>query len=320
MNGTLWRGGLLVVVSATGFGLMPIFALYAYAAGLNVPTLLLLRFTLAAIVLLAYLASTGRLRALSRRELGALALLGAVLYALQALCYFSAVQYISPALAVLLLYSYPAMVVLLSAALNRALPSVSGLASIGLSLVGMAFVVGSPGQLNLVGVALAVGAAIVYAVYIIVGDRVSSRVSPLSTSAFVALFASMSFAVTGAATGSLHFDFAPGGWWPVIGVAIVSTVIAIGCFFAGVNAIGPTRASILSMVEPVVSIAAAALLLGVSMTGWQRFGGAVVLVGAAWGVMVANPAPPVRSTTEPDDIAQVTQDGDGPRRTDGIPR
>ncbi|MEV4758407.1 DMT family transporter [Micromonospora sp. NPDC049559] len=280
------RGSALVVVSAAGFGLMPIFARYAYSAGVNVPTLLLLRFALAAALLFGYLAARRRLpRPGGARQLGALVLLGGVLYATQSLLYFSAVRHISPALAVLLLYLYPAFVLLLSSAVGRHRPPLAGVGAIALSLVGMALVVGRPtAALSLVGVLYAVGAAVVYAVYIVVGDRGSAGLPPLGTSAFVALFAGTSFALAGTGTGALRFDFAASAWLPVLGVAAVSTVVAIGAFFAGMRVIGPTRASIMSMVEPVVSIVAAWLLLRESMTPTQVLGGAVVLAGAVWGV------------------------------------
>lgn len=286
MSSAALRGSGLIVVSAAGFGLMPIFARYAYSAGVTIPTLLLLRFTLAAALLLGYLALRRQLpRRVTARQVGSLVLLGAVLYALQALCYFSAVERISPALAVLLLYLHPAFVLLLSSALGRRRPSIAGVGAIVLSLVGMALVVGRPAAtLSLVGVLYAVGAAVVYAVYIVVGDRTSAGLSPLATTAFIALFAGTSFAVVGTGTATLSFDFAATAWLPILGVAVVSTVVAIGAFFAGMRVIGPTRASIMSMVEPVVSIVAAWLLLGETMTPVQALGGAVVLAGAVWGV------------------------------------
>ena len=52
---SFFAGVLLVFISAFGFGLMPILALYAYRSGINVPTLLFLRFGIAAICLGAYI-------------------------------------------------------------------------------------------------------------------------------------------------------------------------------------------------------------------------------------------------------------------------
>ncbi|GGQ65125.1 DMT multidrug transporter [Couchioplanes caeruleus subsp. azureus] len=279
------RGRLLVVVAAAGFGLMPIFAQYAYAEGMGVQTLLLLRFTIAAAALLGYLALTRRLVWPGRRALARLAVLGGVLYAAQSTLYFSAVRYISPTLAVLLLYLYPALVVLLTAVVERTPPSLTRLASIGLSLVGVVIVLGAPtGEVRLAGVLLALGAALTYAVYIVAGDRFSSTLPPFTTAAYVIAFAAVSFAVTGVARGAVDLTISPRGWAAVAGVAVISTIVAIGCFFAGMAAVGPAQAAILSVVEPVVSVAATALLLHKGLSALQIVGGVLVLAAAVWGV------------------------------------
>ena len=286
MSRVALRGSLLVTASAAGFGLMPIFARYAYSAGLTVSTLLFLRFVLAATLLFGYLAIRRQLpRRVTARQIGALLLLGAVLYALQSLFYFSAVEHISPALAVLLLYLYPAIVLLLTSALSRRRPPLAAVGAILLSLAGMALVLGRPSAaLSVVGVLYALGAAVVYATYIVVGDRTSAGLPPMTTSAFIALFAGTSFLAVGTGTDELRFDFPATAWIPILGVTIVSTVVAIGAFFAGMAVIGPTRASIMSMVEPVVGIGAAWVLLGEAMTPLQVLGGVIVLAGAIWGV------------------------------------
>ncbi|GGJ87729.1 permease [Pilimelia anulata] len=290
MTMSVGRGRVLVVCSAAGFGLMPVLARYAYAAGLNVPTLLLWRFGLAAALLFGYLALAGRLRLPAGREWGRLLLLGGVLYALQAMLYFSAVRFVSPALAALLLYLYPALVLLLHAALSRTRPAPRQLAAVGVSLAGLAVVLGYPGGgVRLAGVLLALAAGGVYAAYIVLGDRTAGTMPPLLTAGWVAAFAAAAFGVTGAATGSLHGGITAAGWGAIAGVAVFSTVVAIGCFFAGMAVIGPTGAAILSMVEPVVSVVAAAVLLSEAVTGWQAAGGALVLAGAAWGVLADRP-------------------------------
>jgi len=290
-------GGVLVVVAAASFGLMPLFARHAYAAGVDVQTLLFLRFTIAAVVLVGCLAATKRLIWPGLRVVAWLTLLGGVLYALQATLYFSAVRVMSPTLAVLLLYLYPALVMGLSATITRVRPSAKQLAAIVLSLAGMVLVLGAPtGSVQTVGVLLALGAALTYAVYIMVGDRFSGTLPPFTTAAYVITFAALSFAVTGLARGGMRLAISGPGWTAVIAVAVVCTIVAIGCFFAGMALIGPVRAAILGVVEPIVSVAAAAIALGETITPLQAVGGGCVLVAAVWGSRTPAP-PPDRLTT-----------------------
>ena len=66
------------------------------------------------------------------------------------------------------------------------------------------------------------------------------------------------------------------GW--LAGIAVVSTVGAVGLFFAGLQRVGPTAASILSTLEPVVTVALAFLVFGESLGPTQLAGGALVLL------------------------------------------
>lgn len=337
------RGYVLIGVSAAGFGLMPIFAVYAYDNGLNVPTLLFLRFALAALLLFAYTwgAATARRRR-ERRAAGAprggetsahgganggagaraepgdrgrgghaghaghagyaglirlpagdlarLFLMGGVLYTAQSSLYFSSVQHISPALAALLLYLYPGLVAAASAVVTRERPSPVLVLAVLVSFAGVALALGRiSGDLSIVGITQAVGAALVYTVYILYGDRAGARMPPVTMSAYIALFAAMSSLFLGVATGRLDMGFDTQGWLPVLGVTVVSTVLAILSFFLGMALIGPTKASIGSMLEPVVSIGAAAVLLGADLTPLQLVGGCLVLVGATTGVLSRRP-------------------------------
>ncbi|MFJ5102993.1 DMT family transporter [Streptomyces sp. NPDC088554] len=288
------RGYLLIGVSATGFGLMPVIATCAYRDGLTLTTLLFLRFALAAAVFLPFAVRharrTGRP---SPANLLRLIVLGGVLYMAQSALYFSSVKHISPALAALLLYVYPALVAIVSSVIGRERPSWAILGSILASFAGVALVLGRIGaDLSLVGVLQVLGSAGVYTAYILYGDRVSGSVHPVVTTACVSASASVSFLLYGVATGGLRFDFAPRGWLWVLALALVSTVVAILCFFLGMTLIGPTRAAIGSMLEPVVSIVATAVLLSGGLTWTQLLAAALVLTGATTGVLSRRPPSP----------------------------
>jgi drug/metabolite transporter (DMT)-like permease len=67
----------------------------------------------------------------------------------------------------------------------------------------------------------------------------------------------------------------------------VSTVGAIALFFAGLRRVGPTAASILSTLEPVVTVVLASAAFGEGLGPAQMAGGALVLAAA---VVVRTPA------------------------------
>ncbi len=276
-------GVLLTFLSAFGFGLMPIFALYAYQGGLNVPTLLFLRFSIAAVCLFSWLLVRRIRWRIQRGEMISLFFMGTVLYTLQSTFYFSAVQYIPASLTALILYLYPVFVALLAVVVEKERLSIKMMVPAGLALLGIAMVLGAPlDKIDGFGVSLAFGAAMVYSVYITLGRRVVAKVPPLVTSAFVAAFAAASFLFYGLANQSLMLDFPIQTWWVICGVVLFSTILAMAAFFAGMERIGATRASILSTVEPLITIGFSALFLGETLSWMQGIGATLVLAGAVW--------------------------------------
>jgi len=284
-------GTLLALVSATAFGVMPVLTKVAYDAGASVSGLLSLRFTVAALVLLALARWRGELLPRGRQAV-ALFLLGAVGYALQALCYFSALTRISAGLTALLLYAYPAVVVLLTAALTRVRPDRVSVACVAVASAGTALTIGPVAGGAWTGVALGLGAALTYSVYIVVSARVVPGVGPLAASALVLSGAALVYDVGASATGASL----PGtvrGWSALLGVALLGTVVAVAAFFAALRLLGPADTAVISTFEPVVSVAVAAAALEESLTPAQLVGGVLVLGAVAILAKAGGRTPPV---------------------------
>jgi drug/metabolite transporter (DMT)-like permease len=272
-------GLLLVLYSALGFGLLPIFALLAYRGGINAITLLAIRFVLSGLVLLAVLLARGR--RVSAQVASALpGLLGlGVCYTLQSGFYFSAVRYISASLASILLYSYPAFVCLLAFLVEREKLTARLLLALAVSLAGVALVLGSSlGVASSAGVLLALGAAVVYSRYITLANRVLRSVEPVVALAVVTLVTSAVYVGLGLAAGRLRFDFAPATWLPIALMIGVSTLLAILAFFRGLEILGSSTASIVSMTEPLFTIGFSILLFGDRLS-WQQIVGGVLVLG-----------------------------------------
>src|SRR4051812_15709108 len=112
-------GSLLCLGSAAAFGAMAIFGKLAYDEGADAATLLAVRFTLAAAVLWVIVLAKGGLPRMTRRDVAIALALGACGYALQAGCYFLALERIDASLLSLLLYTFPAIVTVAAVALGR---------------------------------------------------------------------------------------------------------------------------------------------------------------------------------------------------------
>jgi drug/metabolite transporter (DMT)-like permease len=276
-------GSLMCLASGASFGAMAVFGKLAYDEGTTVGTLLAVRFALAAVMFWA-LVVIGRaladLRSLGRRDVGLALGLGAAGYAVQAGCYFAALERIDASLLSLLLYTFPAIVAGAAVALGRERLDARRLAALGLASGGLALVVAGAGAgtLDPVGAALGLGAAVVYSTYILVSEGIAGRLRPRVLSALVCTGAAVSLLAGSALLGELR----PGavtatGWFWLACLALVSTVAAIALFFAGLSRVGPSTAAILSTIEPVVTVALAFVVFGEQLGPVQLAGGALVL-------------------------------------------
>jgi drug/metabolite transporter (DMT)-like permease len=276
-------GTVLSVGSGAAFGAMGIFGKLAYGEGVSVGTLLAARFAIAAALFWLVILATGgarELRQLGRRDVAIALALGACGYSLQAGCYFVALERIDASLLSLLLYTFPAIVATAAVVLGRERMSRRRLAALSLALSGLVLVVAGAGTgaLDPLGAALGLGAAVVYSTYILVSQGVAGRVQARLLSAIVCSGAAVSLTVGTALVGQLR----PGqvtlaGWGWLACIAAVSTVGAIGLFFAGLRRVGPTNASILATVEPVVTVVLAFLVFSETLGPVQLTGGALVL-------------------------------------------
>jgi drug/metabolite transporter (DMT)-like permease len=274
-------GPLLCLLSAAGFGAMAIFGKLAYDAGVEVGDLLFVRFALAAALLLAVAGATGALRGVSRRGVLAGLGMGAIGYAAQSGLFFAALERMDASLLALILYVYPALVLAGAVALGRERASARRVAALAIALAGTALVLvgAASGSLELLGTAMGFGAAITYSIYILTGDRVGAGVQPVALAALVCVGATVTFGVAAAVRGGPELGFGAEGWAWLGAIAAISTVGAILCFFGGLARVGPSAASILSTLEPVVTVALAAAAFGESLGAVQLVGGALVLSG-----------------------------------------
>jgi drug/metabolite transporter (DMT)-like permease len=268
----------LALTSAASFGVMPVLTKVVYDDGAEPVAVLSFRFGLAALALLALARVRGQ--ALPRgRPLAALAALGGLLYVGQALLYFFALERISAGLTALLLYFYPALVVLLGAALVRRWPRRLAVGCVAAATLGTVLTIGPVQVGQGLGVALGLGSALAYAIYILASSRVDG-VAPFASAATVISAGAVSFAVLALLTRP-QLPQAPSAWLALVGVALFGTVIAVSTFFAALALLGPSDTAVVSTVEPVVSIAVAALVLGERLSPLQLAGGTVVLLAVA---------------------------------------
>jgi drug/metabolite transporter (DMT)-like permease len=273
-------GTIFILISALSFAAFPILINYAFAYGINVPTMLAFRFLGAAIFLWAALWFRKIPAAVSRRDAIYLILMGILGYGSMSTLYSSSLHYLPPSMTAMLLYLYPIIVTVISFFLGDETFDYRRWVALIISGLGLFLVLGATWEkFDMIGILLASGAAFVYSAYIIAGNRLLKNVSPFVTTAYITLSASVAFFLIGTLTGNLMLNIAAPGWLILLFIALIPTVTAILTFFAGMARIGPSKASIISTIEPVCTVLLSAWLLGERFTVPQLIGGSLVLCG-----------------------------------------
>jgi drug/metabolite transporter (DMT)-like permease len=305
-------GVVFCLASAAAFGAMGVFGKLAYDEGATVGTLLATRFVIAAALLWALVAFTSgarHFRSLARRDVCFAVALGAIGYGAQAGAYFTALDRLDASLLSLVLYTFPVMVTVAAVALGREAPNLRTAGALVLASAGLVLVLAgaAAGALDTLGTILGLTAAAVYTVYILTSEGVSGRIAPLPLATLVCTGAATTLTLAGVLDGDLHLGAVTGeGFAWLGGIAVVSTVAAIGLFFAGLRRVGPSAAAILSTLEPVVTVGLAWIAFGESLSPSQLAGGALVIAAV---LAVRVPARPAAAPALTGALAAAAPDG-----------
>ena len=281
------RATLLVIVSACCFGSIGVLSTLAINGGARLIDVLFWRYAIAGVLLVIVSGGIAAVT-LPRRRALELALLAGGGQAAVAFTTLSALRYIPVASLVFLFYTYPTWVAVISAARGVERLTAPRVIALVMSLAGIGLMVGLPGSgtMHPAGVALALGGALLYALYIPMINRFGTGLPPAVTSAYAAGGAALVFLVAALTQGAPRVAFTPLGWAAILGLAVVCTVLAFIIFLRGLAVIGPVRTAIASTVEPFWTALLGSLVLGQSIgprvfVGGSLIAAAVVLLQVA---------------------------------------
>jgi drug/metabolite transporter (DMT)-like permease len=195
------------------------------------------------------------------------------------LTYFVSVLNASVSVAVLLLYTAPVYVTVLSPLLLKENPARKEIMALALSIVGIVIIV-DPAKLDFsysVGIAAGILSGISYAFEILTSKYIGQ-----SYTGYTQAFWSFAIAVLILLpVGIVPFGIVSGNIVYLILLAIFPTIIAVSLYFNGLKKVKASSASILGLIEPVSAVILAVLILGERITIPILLGGALILAGAA---------------------------------------
>ncbi|WP_286237881.1 DMT family transporter [Neptuniibacter halophilus] len=268
-------GFLFVLCSAVGYGLQPFFTQVAYADQADPIGLLFLRFTIASALMLGWI-SLRRLPMPPLKHCLQYLLVG-LGYSGAAMGYYNASYSTSFSLAVILMFSFPAFVVLFSVVVLKEPLTRSNILCIALALSGVAVTAGMDLQGDMKGILWALFAAFSYGSAIIYGSHKAGPGYPLQSACLVLLGCMLTFAVA-STLQEVSWPATQVGWNAIIGLALFGTILPIATFIVGSPKTGAANASIISTLEPVVAIIIAVTLIGEPLSNNVLFGGCLVVM------------------------------------------
>ncbi len=303
MSRTQRDGLLLILISAAGYSFFAIFTKFIYDHSTFGPLdILVWRFIVATPVTWLAMLWMKRGQAASRANYMPRArLLGmGLLFGVVAMVAFFAVERLPVSLYTVLIYTYPALVAIGAILFGERL-SGRGWAALALILFGVVLTVPNLfqgfGGVDPAGVLLVLINAASYALYILLSSRTLRGVTDLSTASAWSITGSFIYVVAviviralqhGSTTIPPNIDV----WLGLLGLAVVSTVIPIFTFYAGMNRLGAPRAAIISMIEPVLTLVWAVIIRHEILQLVQIVGGAFILISVLLLQLQRDSSPP----------------------------
>ncbi|MGF7049893.1 drug/metabolite transporter (DMT)-like permease [Paenibacillus sp. DS2015] len=225
----------------------------------------------------------------SRKRLGlkhVASLLGAgITISLTGIFYGFAVEQLPASIAVVLLFQFTWIGVILEAVVERKFPSLEKCVSMVILLIGTVLAGGvfepSEGEITTSGILFGLLAAVTFAIYFFVSGRVATQVPVVNKSFYMITSALIVVMVVFSPSFIYDGTISDGLWKFGIPLALLGTIIPVIFFSIGVPKIGSGLATILGAAELPSAVVASVLVLQEHVTPLRWVGIIVVLIGIA---------------------------------------
>lgn len=291
---------LLVAAGAACWGTLGAITTVLFQQGLAPLTVANFRILLTAVIIGIYLLLFRRQDLILKKgNWPLLAGAGLVSVCLFNLAYINAINLTTIVTAVMLLYTAPVFVTIVSRILFKEPVTLQKTIALALTLLGCCLVVEAYDitklKLNVVGLLVGLGAGFTYGMYSIFSKKALNELSPWTTVFYSFAFGTVFISFWGQPWKHMALFQQPKIAGFVFLLALLPTVLAYALYTTGLQRVETSKAAIIATVEPVVAVLLAALLFNESLALGQSLGILMVLSSV---VLIQSPLKPAKSNTD----------------------
>ena len=273
-------GAFYAIASAITYGLVGFFGISVIKSGLSISCMLFWRFSIASLILLIFNYSKTKSNqqsiTIDRSSIASI-----IFFSGSSILFFISSLYIGTGLAMVIFFTYPIFVILLSIVIYKQQISKKYFISFVLIILGIILLnISEEIKFELYGIFIGILSAFLYGFYMILSQKQSKGIHPMDSTITLCIGCSLVCLATSLIDGSFQFPTGFNTFFDIFILAVICTVVPIWLLLKSLETITATKASILSACEPVVVLIIGYFFLNEDLNTYQILGAMVIITGA----------------------------------------
>jgi len=274
------KGIVLILISAFGYGMMPILSVNALRSGTAVSTLLFSRFALAALLLWLYIIVRKVPYKTSMKTVVYISIIGLMGFTVASVTIYTAYKYISGSIATLILFSHPIFVMIFEKILFKHKTTFRRIFAIVLTSLGLVIVLYVNESIHMKGVILSFISSIAYGGYCLgLSEKNTQKLSGVTVTAYVATVTAIAMAIQCFYVSVPLLPTTKEAIISALLLTFISTLLASITFYEGLSIVGPSSATLISSIEPMFVVLLSGLILNETIGLNTIIGGIIIVLG-----------------------------------------
>lgn len=275
------KGYLFAAIAAASYGTNPIFAIPLYHDGMNVSSVLFMRYAMAvAIIFIVTMIKNPKALVIKPKNIGILAFMG-FLMVFSSIGLFASYKYLSAGIASTLLFFYPVMVAIIMALFYKERLTKKSWICLVTAFLGVVILSKGDdgGFISLWGLTLVMLSSLSYAIYLVYINRGPMKsIDPSAVTFYVIVGGFLVMILNCLFDGGVIMPHSTGAWINTIGLGIFPTVVSLIFTSRAIALIGSTETAIFGALEPLTAVVLGIIILGETLTIGPAIGMILIFV------------------------------------------